>query len=82
MFDLKRLLQCEFFPAELQRVTGIGTALETGHDLVTGRKHVHDLTLALIAPLEAEDDVYFFHCIRICFCFWVTKDIFAPKGTK
>lgn len=53
-----------FLTAELQRVTGIGTALEPGHHLVTGRQHIHDLSLALVPPLQAEDYVYFFHCNR------------------
>ena len=64
-----------FLPAELQRMTGIGTTLESGYNLVMGREHVHDLSLALVAPLEAEDNVYFFHCIRISYL--VTKDIFC-----
>ncbi len=49
---------------EFQRVTGIGTALEPGHHLVAGRQHVHDLPFALVTPLQAEDHVNFFHCIR------------------
>ena len=64
-----------FLAVEFQRVTGIGTALETGHHLVTGRQHVHDLPFALVTPLQAEDNVNFFHCIRFCFMF--AKDIFC-----
>ena len=50
-----------FLPAELQRVTGIGTALEAGYDLIAGRKHIHNLSLALVTPLQAEDNIHFLH---------------------
>ena len=64
-----------FLAVEFQRVTGIGTALEAGHHLVTRRQHVHNLPFALVTPLQAEDNVNFFHCIRFCFMF--AKDIFC-----
>ena len=46
---------------ELKRMAGIGTALETRYDLVAGRQYIHDLALALVAPLQTEDHVDFFH---------------------
>ena len=69
-----------FLAVEFQRVTGIGTALEAGHHLVTRRQHVHNLPFALVTPLQAEDNVNFFHCIRLYFC--VQKTFFASKGTN
>ena len=69
-----------FLAVELQRVTGIGTALKTGDDLVGRRQHIHDFSLALVTPLQAEDNVNFFHCIRLYFC--VQKTFFASKGTN
>jgi hypothetical protein len=49
---------------ELEGMTGIGTALKTGYDFITGSQHVHYLPLALVAPLQAEDHIYFLHAIR------------------
>ena len=54
-----------FLTAEFQRMTRIGTALETCYDLIAGSQHVHDLSLALVPPLQAEDYIYFFHRIRL-----------------
>ncbi len=45
-------------------MTGIGTALKAGYDLVARRQHIHNFSLALVTPLQAEDNVNFFHCIR------------------
>ena len=56
-------------------MTGIGAALEAGYDLVARRQHIHNFSLALVTPLQAEDNVNFFHCIRFCFMF--AKDIFC-----
>ena len=39
---------------ELQRVAGVGTALEAGHHIVFRGHHVHDFALALVAPLQTE----------------------------
>ena len=39
---------------ELQRVAGVGTALEAGHHIVFRGYHVHNLALALVAPLQTE----------------------------
>ena len=48
---------------ELQRMPGVGAALEPGDDIVTRSEHVHDLALALVAPLQPEDHIDFFHAI-------------------
>ncbi len=43
----------------MDRVPSVGTALEAGDDIVLLCKDIHYLALALVSPLEAEDDVYF-----------------------
>ena len=53
-----------FLAVEFQCMTGIGAALEAGYDLVARRQHIHNFSLALVTPLQAEDNVNFFHCIR------------------
>ena len=42
-----------FLTLELQRVTGIRTALKTGYYIVLRREHIHHFAFALIAPLES-----------------------------
>ena len=42
-------------------MAGIGSALETGDDLIFGSKHVHDLAFTLVAPLQSENYIDFFH---------------------
>ena len=53
----------EAVPVEHEGMARVGTALEAGDHLVTGRQDVDDLALALVAPLEAEDHVYLLHKI-------------------
>ena len=69
-----------FLAVEFQRVTGIGTSLKTGYHLIAGRQHVHNLPFALVTPLQAEDHVNFFHCIR--YLFILAKDIFCIQRYK
>ena len=47
----------EAVSVEHQRMAGVGTALETGYNLVRGRQDIYDLTFALVPPLEAEHNV-------------------------
>ena len=37
---------------ELKGVSGVGTALKTGYDIVTGCQHIDDFAFAFVAPLE------------------------------
>ena len=53
-----------FLTVEFQRMTGIGTALKTCHDLVGRGQHVDDLAFAFVSPLQSEDDVHFFHVYK------------------
>ena len=69
-----------FFAAELQRMAGIGAALEARHHLVAGRQYIHDLAFALVAPLQSEDHVDFFHYNFTLCC--NAKDVFAVEDTK
>ena len=39
-----------------QRVSRVVAALKTDHDVGIGRQQIDDLALALVAPLEADDD--------------------------
>ena len=43
--------QYETLIAEMQRVTGIGSALKTSDDLVIRGQNIHDFTFAFVAPL-------------------------------
>ena len=45
-------------PLDLQRVTGIGSALEATDDIVVGGQHIDHLSLSLIAPLQSQQDIY------------------------
>ena len=42
---------------EHQRMTGVGAALEACNNLVIRRQYVHDFAFALVAPLEAENNI-------------------------
>ncbi len=53
-------VQYKAVSVEDQRVTGVRAALETGNHLVGRREHVHNLTFALVPPLESENYVKFF----------------------
>ena len=48
-----------FLAVELQRVTGIGTALKTGDDLVGRRQHIHDFSLVIRITDGREQDLLF-----------------------
>ncbi len=50
-----------FFTVELQSMTGVRPSLETSYDLIRGGQHIDHLAFAFVAPLQAENDVYFFH---------------------
>ena len=50
-------MQYVFYPAEFQRVSGVGAALETGDDVVAGREHVHDFSFAFVSPLETQKKI-------------------------
>ena len=50
-------VQHVFYPAEFQRVSGVGAALETGDDVVVGREHVHDFSFAFVSPLETQKKI-------------------------
>ena len=67
--------QYVFLAVEFQRVAGVGSALEACHHLVAGRQYVDNLAFTLVAPLKAENDVYFLHDIRIMLL--AAKDIFC-----
>ena len=45
-------------PLDLQRVTGIGPALEAPDDIVVGGQHIDHLSFSLIAPLQSQQDIY------------------------
>lgn len=66
-----------YFAVEFQCMTGIGAALKAGYDLVARRQHIHNFSLALVTPLQAEDNVNFF---IVSGNIYGAKDIFAPKG--
>lgn len=50
-------MQDVFSVFELQRMSGIGAALETGDELISGGEHIHDLALAFVAPLQPKQHV-------------------------
>jgi hypothetical protein len=47
------LMQNDLFILDVQGMTSIGSPLETGYQIVAGRKIVHYLSFSFIAPLEA-----------------------------
>ncbi len=42
---------------ELDRMTGIRSALETGDNIIAGSQHVHDLPFTLITPLDSQNHI-------------------------
>ena len=50
-------VQYVFYPAEFQRVSGVGAALETGDDVVAGREHVTIFSFAFVSPLETQKKI-------------------------
>ena len=51
----------ETFAVEMQGVSGIGTALETGDSRIASSQDIYNFTFTFIAPLEAENDINFCH---------------------
>jgi hypothetical protein len=51
--------------AEFDGVAGIGAALETGDYIVLGCEYINDFSLALVSPLETQQNIYFAHYIVI-----------------
>jgi hypothetical protein len=49
------------FVIEMERVARIGSALEAGDYVVTGRQHVNNFAFAFVAPLQTENYIYLFH---------------------
>jgi hypothetical protein len=39
---------------EFKRVTGIGSSLETGNNIIIGTQGIHNLPLSFITPLKAK----------------------------
>ena len=66
---------------ELQRMTGIGTALKTSHHIILRGEHINYLTFSFVAPLQTQQDIYFslIHCCFIYFgsFFFVLHDSYA-----
>ena len=66
---------------ELQRMTGIGTALKTSHHIILRGEHINYLTFSFVAPLQTQQDIYFslIHCCFIYFgsFFSVLHDSYA-----
>ena len=48
-----------FLTVELQRVAGVRTALKACHNVVARGQYIDHLAFALVAPLEAEEYIYF-----------------------
>ena len=46
-----------FLTVELQRVTSVGTALESCYHIVARGQHVDHLAFSFIAPLESQQNV-------------------------
>jgi hypothetical protein len=46
-------VQYVFDAFKFEGMPGIGPALETGYDLVTGRQKIHDFPLAFVSPLQS-----------------------------
>ena len=59
-------VQNKLFPFKLKRVAGIGAALEPGNSRVGFGKHIYNLALSLIAPLEAQYNINF-HNVNMLF---------------
>lgn len=55
-------VQNGFLALDLDGVPGVVAALKADNDLAPGAEHVHNLALALVAPLRADDDR-----VRHCF---------------
>jgi hypothetical protein len=51
--------------AEFDGVAGIGATLETGDYIVLGCEYINDFSLALVSPLETQQNIYFAHYIVI-----------------
>ena len=68
---------------ELQRMTGIGTALKTSHHIILRGEHINYLTFSFVAPLQTQQDIYFslIHCCFIYFgsFFSVLHDSYASS---
>jgi hypothetical protein len=43
---------------EFERMPGVWPALKPGYDLILRREYVHNLSFSLVAPLEAQQNVY------------------------
>ena len=54
----------ESVSVELEGMAGVRPSLEACYYLVVGSEHVHDLTFALVAPLEPEHYIKFLHLIE------------------
>jgi hypothetical protein len=53
----------------MERVSGIRTALETGYNIIIRGENIHHLTFTLVAPLQTEYHIDFFHSVEsVCFC--------------
>ena len=42
-------------------VSSIGTALKTCHHVVVGSEHINYFAFSFVAPLEAQENIYFAH---------------------
>ena len=49
------------FVVEMERVTCVGSALETSDYIITGSEHVDNFTFAFVAPLQTENYINLFH---------------------
>ena len=47
------LVEDDLFVLYIQGMTRVGSALETGYQVIAGCEKIHDLSLSFIAPLEA-----------------------------
>ncbi len=50
-----------FYVVEFQSVPGIGTPLESSHDIIFGRENIYNLTFPFVAPLQTEQYINFCH---------------------
>ena len=48
-----------FLSFELEGVTCVRTALETGYYVILGGQHIDHLTFSFVAPLQTEQDINF-----------------------
>ena len=55
-------MQDEFLPVELERMSGVRTALKAGHKIILLGQVIYDLPLSLVAPLQAQNyvDIHWF----------------------